>query len=169
MSVIKGIYLPCDADKPIERVEFESGNIKAIQHYVGGWFQVVDIERPGASIFCDEEGKMKGSPLNRRATMLWWTHWTPARNVDVLMGDCLIIGQPDDDGESQSVPDELVNLLFNTEAFAYEVKVHGESGWYGNQVVLDDVWDAYNDGLSLAERWSRVEEVRVVAVNTDAA
>lgn len=170
MTIIKGVRVPADEDQPLEIVEFERNNITAIQHFVGGWFQVVDIERPDASIFCDEEAKLKQSPLNRRATLIWWTNWTAARQVDALMGDCLIVGLPDEEeGNTQSVPDELVDLLFHQGQFRYEVLVTGETSWHGNQVVLDDVFQAFNDGLALAERWHLVEHVRVVAVKSEVA
>ena len=170
MTVIKGIHVPADEDKPLELVEFDQGNIKAIQHYVGGWFQFVDVERPGASIACNEEGKVHGLPLNRRATLIWWTGWTAARQVDALMGDCLIVGLPDEEeGNTQSVPDELVDLLFHQGQFKYEVQVIGEDGWHGNQIVLGDVFEAFNNGLALAERWSKVTNVRVVSIKSEVA
>lgn len=162
MGTIRGLVIPAVEVLPVKVVEFEQGDIRAIQQYVGGMFQCIDIANPFATIFCDDEAKLKGSELNRRATMLWWVHYPLSRNVDILNGDCLIIGQPDDEGDSQGVPDELVDLLLNHERWKYQVKTVGDDTWSGNQRTYSNVWGAYNDALALAERWLAVTEVRVV-------
>lgn len=162
MSTIRGIVIPACEELPVHVVEFDQGDIGAIQLHVGGNFQCIDIDDPSATIFCDEEGKLKGSEVNRRATMLWWVGYSPARGVDIINGDALVIGQPDDVGNSQGVPDELVDLLLNHELWRYEVKVVDDDSWNGNQRTYSNVWSAYNDALALAARWLAVTEVRVV-------
>lgn len=165
MTVIKGVYVPYDEEQALEVVEIHQGNIKAIQHYVGGYFEVVPLEDPEASVFCDEEGKVNGRLLNRRATLVWWTYWPAARNVDILAGDVLILGGVDGEGNTLGCPDELIDLLVtNPGPFKYQVQVTGEDGWHSNQRVLEDRFDAFNDALALAERWLKVERTRVVPV-----
>ncbi|MFI8696710.1 DUF3846 domain-containing protein [Dietzia maris] len=168
MSTIRGIVIPACEELPVHVVEFDQGDISAIQLHVGGMFQCIDINDPSATIFCDEEGKLKGSEVNRRATMLWWVHYPAARGMDVVNGDALVIGHPDEEGNSQGVPDELVDLLLNHEQWRYEVKVVGDDSWSGNQRTYSNVWGAYNDALALAQRWLAVERVRVIPCIVDA-
>lgn len=164
MTAIKGILVHADETKPAEQVEFEQGDLKAMQRYVGGYIQMVEAFRPDCTFVMNEEGKVHGLDLNRRATLLLWTHHAEFRGQDVLNGDVLLIGPPDEkSGETQSVPDELVELLFNTEQYRYLVKTIGEEGWHKNGVTYDDWVAAYNGAQDLARRWALVEKVKVVA------
>ncbi|MBM4646548.1 DUF3846 domain-containing protein [Rhodococcus hoagii] len=162
MSTIRGIVIPANDELSVQVVEFEQGDINAYQRYVGGMFQCLDIDSPPASIFCNEEAKLIGLELNRRATMLWWTHYPPSRHADIINGDVVIVGQPDDEGETQGVPDELLSLLTQTTEWRYEVSVINESGWHRNGRTFNNVWAAYNDGLALLDRWVLAQQVRVV-------
>lgn len=164
MTVIKGILIPMDEEKPIELVEFEGGDLKAMQQYVAGYIQMVEGFRPPCTFVFNEEGKVHGLELNRRGTLALWIHHSEFRNKDVLVGDVLILGPADDDtGETLGAPDELIELFFNTPEYRYMVKTINESGWHGNGVTFTDLWKAYNDGLALAGRWNLVERVKVVA------
>lgn len=164
MTVIKGIYFPCDEDKPAELVTVDQSDYRNIQKYTSGPFGAFDAFRPSCSIFYSDEGKIYNLPLNRKASLFLWVHRTEFRNYDALLGDVLILGPADEEtGESQSVPDELVELIFNTTEYKYMVKVTGESGWHGNGRRYDNWIDAYNDALALATRWLKVEHCKVVA------
>lgn len=164
MTVIKAVLVPADEDKDIELVEIEQGNLEPIKQYVGGWVQMVEGFRPDITFALNEEGKVYGLPLNRRATLMIWTHHSAFRNRDVLAGDVLILGPADErTGDPVGVPDELIDLLFNTERYRYLVKTYGENSWNGNGVTYTDWLSAYNGAQSLARRWTLVEEVRVVA------
>ena len=124
----------------------------------------MDIDRPEATLILNEEGKLMGLPMNRRATLLLWVHLTRWRGHDALAGDVLIVGRPDDDGNMQDVPRELVDLLFKTKEYKYEVTTFDSlTTWSGNQRRYDDWVAAYNDGLALASRWFAVNDVRIVA------
>ncbi|ODR25790.1 DUF3846 domain-containing protein [Mycolicibacterium porcinum] len=164
MTVIKGILVRADESVPAELVEFEQRDLKALQGFVGGWIQIVEGTNPDLSFVFNEEGKHEGLPLNRRATLMLWTYNSAFRDQDVLVGDVVIIGPPDErTGETTGVPDELITLLFHTERYRYLVKTHPEGSWNGNGVTYDNWVDAYNGAQSLARRWKLVEEVMVVA------
>lgn len=164
MTVIKGILVRADESVPAELVEFEQGDLKALQGFVGGWIQMVEGYRPPCTFVMNEEGKNIGLPLNRRATMALWVHHSEFIDRDVLAGDVLLLGPTDENtGETLGVPDELIELLFKTERYRYLVKTIGEDGWHGNGVIFDDWVRAYNDALSLARRWTLVERVKVVS------
>lgn len=167
MSTIKGIVIPADEEQPIKLVEVEGGNYREFQKHVGGNFDAINIERPEASIFIHDEGKIIGLPLNRRASVVLWVHNKRFRHVDAIMGDALLIGAPDDVGDTQGIPEELINLFLETDEWKYEVQVYDEQGWHGNQITFNEVFDAYDDALVLADRWSKVEEIRIVALHRE--
>ena len=159
--MIHAIQIPADEQRPLYKVTLN--NLESMQSAVGGLIEFMDIDRPEASLICNEEGKLLGLPMNRRATLLLWVHLTRWRGHDALAGDVLIVGRPNDKGDTQNVPQELVDLLFNTKRFKYEVTTYDSlETWSGNQRRYDDWVTAYNDGLALASRWFAVNDVRVV-------
>lgn len=158
-----GIVIPADEEAPLEFRLF--GQITEYQEVVEGWFQCIDIENPAASFFVNEEGKVHNLPLNRRATLMWWAHMPAARNVDAFMGNVIVMGIPDDEGDTQDVPSELVTLLMKTEIYKYEVETVERPGkWYGNQTTFDNYFNACNAALGLLDRWTLATDVRVLAV-----
>ncbi|SIC59005.1 DUF3846 domain-containing protein [Mycobacteroides abscessus] len=164
MTIIKGILIPADELQDIKTVEIDSASDVAIQAHVGGTFGVTDLFNPAASLHWNDDGRMLGLPLNRRATLMLWVHHSAFRGHDALLGDVLLLGPADEEtGDSLPVPDELDRLLFHTDQYRYLVKTIGEKSWNGNGVTYDNWVDAYNGALSLAKRWTLVEEVTVVA------
>lgn len=157
-----GIYIPADEAAPLEFRLF--GQVTEYQEAVGGWFECIDLPDPAATFFVNEEGKVINLPLNRRATLLWWANYQPARGVDAFMGDVVLLGQPDEDGDTQDVPAELVTLLMKSDLYRYEVEtVDKEGKWYGNQSRFDNYFDAANAALGLLDRWMLATDIRVVA------
>ncbi|MEU2204240.1 DUF3846 domain-containing protein [Microbacterium oleivorans] len=157
-----GIVIPADEAAPLEFRLF--GQITEYQEAVGGYFQCVDIDEPAATFFCNEDGKVIGLPLNRRASLAWWTLFSAARGVDALMGDVILLGQPDEEGDTQDVPAELVTLLMKTDLYKYEVETHEKSGkWYGNMTRFDNYFEACNAALGLLDRWTLANDIRVLA------
>lgn len=165
MTLIKGVYIPADETQAIEMVEFDRHEFSKINEYTGtDCFSGMDIFNPDASIFYDDDGKVLDKPLNRRATLLWWVGRPEFVNYDALLGDVLILGPADGEtGETTSAPQVLIDLLFNTTTYKYQVKTINEEGWHGNQRTFDDCWQAFNDALALSQRWTLVERVRVIA------
>ncbi|WOI90199.1 DUF3846 domain-containing protein [Rhodococcus qingshengii] len=164
--IISGIFIPHDEEEPLRTVEFEQGDYKAIQGFIGGTFGVINIERPAlSSIFVHDDGKIIGLPLNRRATMLLWASDSKWRHFDAIMGDALVLGIPDDEGETMGVPAELDELLLHTSEYKMEVQTVGDGdSWSGNGLRFSEPFEAYNYVLGLADRWGAVTEVRIVPV-----
>lgn len=158
--MIKAIKIPAEESEPITLIDIDG--LKDMQTNVGGLIEVMDIDRPDATLICNEEGKVIGLPMNRRATLVLWTHLTRWRGMDALMGDVLVVGRPDDEGDTTSVPDELVELFFHTTTYKYQITTIEDETWSGNQRRFTDVWEAYNDAQKLAYKWSLVDNVRVV-------
>lgn len=75
-------YLPeNDEDFKLEELKTAIG---------GGWIQVVQDPKLDIVMVIDEEGKLKGLPLNPLATAVWEGWYGPS---DVIMGDALLCRQ----------------------------------------------------------------------------
>lgn len=160
---ITGILIPEDMDKPIEKIEFDRSDIKKMQGYVGGNFDVIDLDRPHCSIFFGDESKLTSDwQANRRATWLLWLHKSEFRRMDVIAGDAFITGPPDKGGNTKSVPGELLTLLFDTSRFKVEVQTEEGGEWSGNELEFAEWGEAYQYALRLADRWIGALHVRVI-------
>jgi len=90
---------------------WEYSGLDDYQSAVGGLIDAVDLESIGATLFVNDEGLVIGLPFNARATFLWWLHVSAAMNKAMLVGDAVIVGMLDRQGESTDVPDELLHTL----------------------------------------------------------
>lgn len=82
------------------RAIIDNGYLEAISgwHPYGEW-----------TCYLDEEGKIKGLPLNENATLLAaQAGWVGAMS-DVLCGTAIFLGPADEDGYDTDVPDWLIN------------------------------------------------------------
>lgn len=79
---------------------------------VGGWIESIPAS-PEITVWCDEEGKLKGLPFNQVATDLWEIFdifgCVPAG--DRLVGPIVIQGPIDEEGECTDVPDWMLMRL----------------------------------------------------------
>ena len=158
----KGILIPAQPDRQIELVDLvEEADPQML---VGGYVEVLSITEPLASLFINEEGRLKDLPFNPRATYLTMVH-NPSlmfRGI-MILGAALLTGPPDKAGDIQDVPQELVELLINTKRFKYVVQTADDPhAWNGNQRRYDDLLSAYEGAIDLAHRWFAVERVKVV-------
>lgn len=157
-----GIVIPADESAPLSFQLFHQH--ADYSEEIGGYFEAVDLESPAASFYVHGEGKIIGLPMNRRASLLIWLHNEAFRGRDVMCGTVVLIGQPDEDGETTDVPPFYIDMLLKHEVFRIEVETLGEPGvWNGNQARYDDWVKAYNAALSLSERWTLVTDIRVTA------
>ncbi|WP_301540648.1 DUF3846 domain-containing protein [Glutamicibacter halophytocola] len=159
--MVKGIYIPVDESLPIELREFNG--LEDYMNAVDGLIEAVDIDRPDATMFVNEEGKIHGLDVNRRACLLLWVHNSRYRGLGSIEGNVVLVGQPDDEGNTLSVPEELEALLLRTHVYQYQITTINEPGtWYGNQRVFEDWVEAYKAALYKSQTWALVDEVRVV-------
>ncbi len=158
----KGILVPHDMDKPLELREFsEFGDY---QRAVGGWIESIDIPSLGIMVFVNEEGLLRHMPLNLRMTFLWWFHAPEARQRAMIVGNAVIVGTPDEDGNTTDVPESVISLLMETQVYRVEVQVIGETEWHRNAAKYTDYWEAVIWAMLLLERWALANDVRVVPV-----
>ncbi|MGY2746223.1 DUF3846 domain-containing protein [Arthrobacter sp. UYCu723] len=164
IKVVIGVIIPHDGELAIRQETFAS--LHDYQKAVGGYIEAISIEQPAMTMFANEEGKLQGLPVNRRATLLWWLLIPSARHRDVLCGDVVLVGPAADDGKTLDIPEDMHRMLFQTRAFKIEVQtVDDPSIWNGNSRVFDDYFAAAASGLNLSERWTAVERVRVSAID----
>jgi hypothetical protein len=64
-----------------------------IQLEVGGYIEAVRLDK--FDFYLNEEGKMIGLPLNEVGTLLWESVYG---QTDVIMGNIVVVGKPDDEG-----------------------------------------------------------------------
>lgn len=105
--MINVVFIPADITQPVE-VREVSPHLGPMQKLIGGHLEVLSLYEPEATLYLDEEGKIKRRPLNQRATELVQRH-SPLRG-DFIVGDVFISGPPDDDGDETSVPTFYVEL-----------------------------------------------------------
>lgn len=79
------------------------------QQLVGGYLERAHTEH--ADLWFDEEGKLKGCPVNRAATYLWWKLAPEMEGQDVIQGPCFVTGLDDEAAYSEPVRDEVVELF----------------------------------------------------------
>lgn len=117
--------------------------LEELQRLVGGFIEYVPVydeeqKEVGLSLFCNEEGKIDGLPVNLRATHYFGF---ALQKGDVLVGDIVIMGPPDDDGETLPL-DEIDDWVDSFERGPSEVDLKR--------------WDDWRD---LRERKAKAEEV----------
>ena len=102
--MIRVIVVPVGGDLlRYEEVEPTMEGLKPLLD--GGWLEVIGGDNWSA--YLDEEGKIKGLPVNGRATRLARHLGWRGMQGDVLCGPVIFLGPPDEEGEDTSVPDHV--------------------------------------------------------------
>lgn len=119
-AALTALVIPADSSQPA-RVVTEEIDLAYLQYVVGGLIEPIDLTRVltdngplrvTATVFVNEEGKLAGLPLNSRATDLC-AFRIGGWECDVVVGDVIVTGQPDDDGENTGCPAKLINIVRN--------------------------------------------------------
>ncbi len=129
MLMRNALVIPADDQQSLRVEEVETDSLDAQTR--------IPLERPPASLYVDPDGRLLEKPMNRRATTLLWVHNSAMRGHDVVVGDALILGPPDDDSIPTTVPQELVDLLLHTTRFRVLVQHIGETQFYGMLRTFD--------------------------------
>ena len=106
----KAIYIPTLGSMEIIDLEFDS--LLKLQRSVGGWVQAIDLSET-MSLWCNEEGKMLQLSHNPFGQALWEKSYG---RTDYIVGDIVITGGVDDEGDTISLTDE--QIAFVTEVVA---------------------------------------------------
>ena len=93
--------LRINTDFTTEVLDLENDSLKKLQGAVGGWVQSVDL-RDDLTLWCNEEGKLiNGMEVNVIGTHLYEKSYAM---TDIIMGDIVVTGGTDDEGETLSLP-----------------------------------------------------------------
>lgn len=106
--MVRGIYLPADDREKL--VVHDFAGAEDYTRCVDGYIEAVDVPDLGIRIYVNEEGLIRRLPFNSRASFLWW-YYVPAARESLLVGDAVIVGCPDADGETTDVPEAVLQLL----------------------------------------------------------
>jgi hypothetical protein len=168
ISVIHAIQIPVDEERPLYKVAIDG--LKAMQEAVGGYIEIVDLTPLNASLVVNEEGKLMRVNINRRATLLFWLLFPSIRGRDVIVGDALIVGYPDSQGNTTDAPKAVVDLLFETKSYKAEFQTFDDANKFnGNMRRFEDYFEACNYALLKAQSWTAVERTRVVPAGDEVA
>lgn len=110
-SPINAIVIPVEGEWTLGVIEQD---LRTLQGIVGGYLEAVNTMHdedgyPQAIIWCNEEGKLEGLPINRRATALWYA-LNRGPTGDTLSGTVILTGPSDSEGDMLPVPEILVRL-----------------------------------------------------------
>ena len=92
--------------------DFEKAEYEYLKSSVGGYIESVPLESPtdNLTMWCNEEGKLDGLPVNFAATHLWELSYG---KTDIIMGDIVITGGADEDGETLGLTKEQEEKLLS--------------------------------------------------------
>jgi hypothetical protein len=155
-----GVIIPADESQPPRLKMFQ--DFTEYQEAVGGPFQALDLEAVPASFFVNDEGKLMGLEQNRRATLVWWASVAGIIGHDVLVGDVVLVGLPDDDGDTQSLPGELQRIFTQRDRFRVEY-VRQKSPEPRVTVEIMETWpEAYEYACIIQGRFPDIISTKVV-------
>lgn len=123
--MVRGIYVPSDVNARLAARELN--NLKDYQQAVDGWIEAVDVPDLGVTIYVNEEGLLRHFDFNSRATFRWWHYVPAARQQAMLVGNAVIVGMPDKNGESTDVPEAAFRLLMQHSRYAVVLQLEDGS------------------------------------------
>ncbi|WP_367133250.1 DUF3846 domain-containing protein [Saccharothrix sp. HUAS TT1] len=161
--MLTAIVIPADERQPIRQQQIEPHDLSAYRQIVGGNLEVVTLDRPPASLYLNEEGKLERLPVNPRATALAWVHNSALRAAaDMIVGPAFVVGPVDHHGDDLTAPLDLVDLLFTTKRFCVQALAGTSQQWRQNEMVFTAWTEAYRYAARFGLIQPAVREVRVV-------
>lgn len=77
----------------------DTSSLETMQELVGGYLESAPVFDRKLTMYCNEEGKLLGLPINFVASLL-----IHPEVDDLIMGDVLIVGGPDEEGYDTDLP-----------------------------------------------------------------
>lgn len=162
MATIKAIYIPADSAEDVYVQHIERDDYRKIQELVGGSFEVLNVNDPPCSLYFNEEGRIKELPENERATLLLRVMRPEFITESPLLGDVLLVGAPDGDGNDTSAPETLVSIILGGRRVAIEFQ-RGEGKPYKRmESTFDNYLLGYMMALYALNRYHSITGIRVV-------
>ena len=92
----------------VTELDLASDSLNKLQTAVGGWVQAIDLASD-LSMWCNEEGKLTGLPHNPYAHYMWDKVF--GAHTDYLVGDIVLTGGTDSEGETIGLTQEQVDIM----------------------------------------------------------
>lgn len=106
MSTKRALRIPADPAVPVTSVAVT--DLADYQAAVGGNIELVEADRHSLGLYLNETGRLDGLRENARASRL-------ARRLQhPIVGDVLVLGPADDDGDDTNVTSELEQFVRET-------------------------------------------------------
>lgn len=102
---MKTAIIPADEAQAVRIEDPDELTYEYLRECVGGYLQAVEIG--DLNLYLNEEGKLEGRPINRRATELALANQAIFAD-DVIVGDVVLIGPADDDGNETGLSEEAL-------------------------------------------------------------
>jgi hypothetical protein len=99
--------LRVNADLTTEVLDLTNDEYDQLSRAVDGWIQAVNLN-PNLTIWCNEEGKLNGLPVNIAGTAVWEEYFG---RTDVIVGNVVFTGTPDENGDTLPLADFQVAQL----------------------------------------------------------
>lgn len=149
------IVIPADLATPVTRTRLD--RLEDFQQVVGGPIEPVDLPAGAATLFVNEEGLPRHLRLNLRALFLWW-YWQPHAWDAALVGDAILTGPPDEDGNTTSL--DAVRLAAMTEPRPWQIQTRTATDvpWVTQPVVYGSFFDALVFGLATTPGWPNPDD-----------
>lgn len=156
----KGIVIRADMKASPEFRDF--GNRADLEAVAGAPVKVVPIPQLEVVVIANARGNHHQLPVNTYATLLWW-FWAPVlRRKVVLLGDVVLIGEPDPDGQPTNIPASFAGDVLSQHGHRVKLKVTGEKGWYRTETVAKNYFDAIVVAFDLLDNWPEAVAARIV-------
>jgi hypothetical protein len=156
--VVRAIFVPADDRQRVS--PFDAGRPEDLSALVGDMTEGVDLVKLGITVYVDESGLVKRLPFNSRATFLWW-HDRQTAGDAILVGNAVIVGLWDDDGNDTDVPAETMRLLTESRRLMAEVR-SGTGPWQRPSDERGSYWDALVWSIVLLQTWPAATHTRIV-------
>jgi len=121
---MKAVIITTEGTKTV--VDFDNETCYGmLKDAVGGYIECVRLRKSGFEMWVNEEGKLQALPQNPTGTALWVDNYG---ETDVTVGNIVITGGTDDEGETLGLTDEQLEFVLN----------------YDKSVIIEDLdLDAY--------------------------
>ncbi len=104
----KAIKLTAEGQASLIDLTADNNELLTLQMAVGGLIEAKTLES-GYTLFMNEEGKLHSLPINERATEIWLANFP--NFPDVIVGDVVIAGATDEEGEQLGLDSDYADRL----------------------------------------------------------
>lgn len=139
---INVVALYADMGRAATQHQIDPSDLGWFQATVSGYVEALDLPGAKANLYINEDGISEGLPVNHLATAALWLYNQPFRFGHFVLGDAVLLGQPDTHGNDTSVPTDLAELLTSDRGKVVEAQRIVTGRWVPLDPPFDDFLDA---------------------------